>query len=62
MLLHQLRKDFVLSGQLGFKLLDFNFLDTFLRSAVTDKCCGSVLKKLLLPDIENPGLKVILVT
>jgi hypothetical protein len=59
---HQLRKNFVLSGQLGFKLLDLQILYTFLRTVVTDKCSCSVFKKLLLPVIEDPGLKMILVT
>ena len=52
----------MLSDQLGLKLLNFDFFNTFLRAAVTQKCCCSVLKKLLLPAIEDPGLKLILVT
>lgn len=34
----------------------------FLRTVVTDKCCCTVFKKLLLPGIKNPGLKLIFVT
>lgn len=52
----------MLSCQLGFELLDTSFFDTFLRAIFTDKCCCSVLEKLLLPDVEYLRLKLILVT
>jgi len=61
-LLHQLGEHFMLSHQLGFKLLDSNFFNTLLRTVLTGKCCGSILEKLLLPDIEDLRLKLILVT
>jgi hypothetical protein len=51
-LLHQLGEYFVLSCQLGFELLDTGFFSTFLWTIFTDKCCCSVLEKLLLPDVE----------
>lgn len=52
----------MLSDQLGFKLLDLDFLNTLLRLTFSCKCSGSVLEKLLLPDIEDLRLKLILVT
>jgi hypothetical protein len=61
-LLHQLGEHFMLSNQLGLELLDANLFNTLLRTILTGKSCGSILEKLLLPDIENLWLKLILVT
>jgi len=52
----------VFSHQFGFILLNTGFLGTLLRTVITDKNCGSVLKKLLLADVEYHGLKLIFVT
>lgn len=52
----------MLTLQLAFELLDANRFSAILAILITGKCCRSVLKKLLLPTIENLRLELILVT
>ena len=61
MLLHQLREHLVLVEELGLELFHpFAFgLEFFARLLL--ECRGAVLKELLLPAVEDRGLKVVLV-